>query len=101
MRSTARRVVGSGGGRIRFTAGVSGLGVAFSHQAVALVRRFDAFTPDNDPHKEQDFGSFPHEGQKLFWKIDDYDAACELGSEDPADPAKTVRVLNTMPAEEY
>jgi len=89
------------GGRILFTAGVSGLGVAFSHQAIALVRRFDAFTPDNDPHKEHDFGSFTHEGQKLFWKMHYYDAACELGSDDPADPAKTVRVLTIMLAEEY
>ena len=89
------------GGRILFTAGVSALGVAFSHQALALVRGFDAFTPDNDPHKEHDFGSFTHERQKLFWKIDYYDAACECGSEDPADPAKTVRVLTIMLAEEY
>jgi hypothetical protein len=88
------------GGRILFTAGVSGLGVAFSHQALALVRRFDAFTPDNDPHGEHDFGSFDHAGERIFWKIDYYDAACELGSEDPADPAKTVRVLTIMLAEE-
>jgi hypothetical protein len=88
-------------GRILFTAGVSGLGVAFSHQALALVRTFDAFTPDNDPHGEHDFGSFTPQGQKLFWKIDYYDAACEYGSEDPADPAKTVRVLTVMLAEEY
>jgi uncharacterized protein DUF3768 len=24
---------------------------------------------------------------KRFWKLDYYDAACEFGSEDPADPA--------------
>jgi hypothetical protein len=89
------------GGRILFTAGVSGEGVAFSHQALALVRRFDAFTPDNDPHGEHDFGSFTHQGQKLFWKIDYYDAALEFGSEDPADPAKTARVLTIMLANEY
>ena len=89
------------GGRIFFTAGVSALGVAFSHQALALVQRFDAFTPDNDPHGEHDFGSFDHNGHKLFWKIDCYDAACKYGSEDPADPAQTTRVLTIMLAEEY
>ena len=89
------------GGRIIFTAGVSGEGVAFSHQALALARRFDAFTPDNDPHEEHDFGSFTHQGRKLFWKIDYYDAACKYGSEDPADPSQTTRVLTIMLAEEY
>ncbi len=58
-----------------FTAGVSDRGVIFSHQALALVRRFDAFTQGNDPHGEHDFGSFTHHGRKLFWKIDSYGAA--------------------------
>ncbi len=89
------------GGRILFTAGVSALGVAFSHQALAHVRHFDAFTPDNDPHGEHDFGSFTHQGRKLFWKIDYYDAASEFGSEDSADPSKTTRVLTIMLADEY
>jgi hypothetical protein len=89
------------GGRIFFTAGVSELGVAFSHQALALVRRFDVFTPDNDPHGEHDFGSFMLDGRKLFWKIDYYDAACVYGSEDPADPSQTTRVLTIMLVEEY
>jgi hypothetical protein len=89
------------GGRTIFTAGVSGEGVAFSHQTLALVRRFDTFTPDNDPHQEHDFGSLTHQGQKVFWKIDYYDAACEHGSEDPADPSQTTRVLTIMLAEEY
>ncbi len=31
----------------------------------------------------------------------DYDANCEFGSEDPADPAKTTRVLTLMLASEY
>jgi len=89
------------GGRILFTQGVSSLGVAFSHQALALVQRFEDFTPDNDPHREHDFGSFTLHGHKLFWKIDYYDQACEFGSEDPADPVRTTRVLTIMLASEY
>jgi hypothetical protein len=38
--------------------------------ALGLVRLFDRFTPDNDPHDEHDFGSIELHGRKLFWKID-------------------------------
>jgi hypothetical protein len=67
---------------------------------------FDEFTPDNDPHHEHDFGGFEYEGRRIFWKIDYYDRASlgtgsDMGSEDPSDPAKTLRVLTIMLAEEY
>ncbi len=62
---------------------------------------FSDFTPENDPHGEHDFGSFAVAGRKFFFKIDYFDAAMEFGSEDPADPAKTTRVLTIMLAEEY
>jgi hypothetical protein len=55
----------------------------------------------NDPHGEHDFGNFTLAGRKFFWKIDYYDAAMEFGSEDPADPSKTTRVLTIMLASEY
>lgn len=67
---------------------------------------FDAFTEDNDPHHEHDFGSIDYEGNRIFWKIDYYDHASfgtgrDMGSEDPSDAAKTLRVLTVMLAEEY
>ena len=65
------------------------------------VELFDAFTPDNDPHQEHDFGSFDHAGQTIFWKIDYYDPTLTYGSEDPSDPRQTVRVLTIMLAAEY
>ena len=52
-------------------------------------------------HGEHDFGSFEVAGEKFFWKIDYYDERCEFGSEDPADPEKTMRVLTIMFADEY
>lgn len=68
------------------------------------MRRFDAFTEDNDPHGEHDFGAFGIEGipEKIFWKIDYYADACgTFGSEDPADPARCFRVLTIMLASDY
>ncbi|MCD7111813.1 DUF3768 domain-containing protein [Rhizobium sp. DKSPLA3] len=62
---------------------------------------FDAFTPDNDPHGEHDFGAFEHNGTRYFWKIDYYDLAMEMLSPDPADPTVTSRVLTVMRADEY
>ena len=79
-----------------------------------LVETFDAFTPDNDPFGERDFGAI-YQGVDgiwsasrpadvavtVFWKIDAYDRALRFGSEDPADPAVTRRVLTIMLASEY
>ena len=71
-------------------------------QAIAKrVQEFDDFTEDNDPHGEHDFGAFEHEGMKIFWKIEYYDMNLKYGSENPADPSKTQRVLQIMLAEEY
>jgi len=56
------------GCRVMITPGVQALD---DLQAILTkVRTFDAFTEDNDPHGEHDFGSFSHQGQTLFWKID-------------------------------
>lgn len=37
----------------------------------------------------------------VFWKIDGYDCALRIGSEDFADPAVTRRVLTIILASEY
>jgi hypothetical protein len=89
------------GGKVMMTAGIAALSVAVQAKVLNEVRTFDAFTADNDPHGEHDFGSFEVDGRKIFWKIDAYDAAMEFGSEDPADASKTTRVLTVMFASEY
>jgi len=71
---------------------------------VEIMRRvhtFVAFTPDNDPYCEHDFGSFDYAGKTIFWKIDLYDRDLKFGSPDPADETVTTRVLTVMLAEEY
>jgi hypothetical protein len=65
------------------------------------VETFDAFTPDNDPYREHDFGAFQHHGHKFFGKIYHCDNSMGTGSEDLTHPMQTVRVLTIMLASEY
>ncbi len=88
-------------GRVMLTAGVDSLPSDVRAMAIRKTTTFDAFTPDNDPHGEHDFGNFELAGQRFFFKLDYYDPSMESGSEDPADPEKTTRVLTLMLAEEY
>jgi hypothetical protein len=92
-------------GRIVITGGARDLTAAFGPlgpmQLYEKVKAFDDFSEDNDPHKERDFGSFEHDGEKLFWKLDYYAPDMQHGSDDPSDPTKTVRVLTIMLASEY
>ena len=89
------------GGRVMMTAGVDALASDVKAMVIRRVATYSDFTPDNDPHGEHDFGSFEVAGHTFFWKIDYYDASMEFGAEDPADPAKTTRVLTIMLASEY
>jgi Protein of unknown function (DUF3768) len=89
------------GGRVVVTAGVGGLAPEVRSAVIQKVRTFDSFTYDNDPFGEHDFGNFEYAGEKFFWKIDHYNSVMTGGSEDPADPSKTTRVLTIMLACEY
>lgn len=89
------------GGRVMLSAGVAALSDRSRGAALKAVRTYSTFGPDNDPHGEHDFGALDIEGKKLFWKINYYDRKCELGSENPSDPAQTTRVLTICLAEEY
>jgi hypothetical protein len=66
-----------------------------------IVRSYDSFTPDADPHGEHDFGVFEFAGERCFWKLDYYSPDLKSGSEDPTDIEKTTRVLTIMLASEY
>ena len=89
------------GGTLMLTAGIVALGPEAQTRIIAAVQAFDAFTSDNDPYGEHDFGSLEIEGERIFFKIDYYDLTRAMHSEDPADPSKTERVLTIMLASEY
>lgn len=88
-------------GQVIITTGVASLPERDQALLLIKVARFDMFTPDNDPHKEHDFGAIDHAGSRYFWKIDYYDLAMQMHSPDPADPDVTRRVLTVMRADEY
>ena len=89
------------GGQVFMTRGVNEFPLDVKASILLSVRSFSELTADNDPYNEHDFGSFELAGETFFWKISYYDIGCQYGSEDPADPEKTTRVLTIMLASEY
>ena len=80
--------------------------VATTHFAVQMsvmeaVKTFSAFTQDNDPRGEHDFGEFEVGGERYCWKIDCCDPVLEFELEGPADPNSKSRLLTLMFADEY
>jgi hypothetical protein len=88
-------------GRVVMTAGVAALPDKRQAALLTAVREFNTFNKDNDPYGEHDMGSVEIDSTKFFWKIEYYDKDCQYGSENPADPAQTTRVLTIMRADEY
>lgn len=90
-----------GNGSMVITSGVAALDEAARTNVISAVLAYNAFSEDNDPYGEHDFGAFEIEGEKFFWKIDYYDLSLTGGSPDPADEFVTHRVLTVMLASEY
>ena len=80
------------------TKGIVAMGSA-ANEVFVDVRDYVAFTEDNDPYGEHDFGSLKVADHKVFWKIDYYDSNLKNWC-DPLDP-KCRRVVTIMLAEEY
>jgi len=95
------------GGKIFISKGIQALPEQVRLRIMALVN-YDKgpFTEENDPYGEHDFNTFAYQLPdrsyiQVNWKIDYYNLDLSAGSEDPADPAVTTRVLTIMLAEEY
>ncbi len=88
-------------GKTVITSGIQSLGAVAVARLIQAIAAFDQFNGDNDPHSEHDFGAVDFNGSRVFWKIDYYDQSLERGSEDPADPDVTTRVMTIMLSEEY
>ena len=88
------------GGAVIVTAGIAALGEATQQRIFAAVQAFDAFDEDNDPWHEHDFGALEIDGERVFFKLEYYDLARAMHSEDAANPTKTERVMTIMLADE-
>ena len=89
------------GGRVVMTPGVAAMADEDRRALIDRARRFDEFTPENDPYGEHDFGSIELGECRYFWKIDYYDPTLTCGSSDASDAAATERVMTLMRADEY
>jgi len=94
------RTTGTGGSIVITTnlRNVTGFDASLLVKALA---DYDGFDADNDPHGERDFGDLTLFGENLLFKIDYYDKDLTYGSDDPADPAVTQRVLTVMLARDW
>ena len=88
-------------GRVVVTAGVEAKGGLFLQKLMVAVMGFDDFNEGNDPHGLRDFGIVTIDGARVYWKLDLFDPSYEWGAEDPANPARTRRVLTLLLPEEY
>lgn len=95
------RKTGSGG-IVVVTRGVKHLTGFDAEMLAETLAAYDEFDADGDPHGERDFGCMTLLGADAIWKINYFsDESLSFGSNDPADPAITTRVLTVMLAQEW
>ena len=89
------------GGPTVVTSGVRSLKGFNQLELLRALARYDKFDLENDPHGERDFGDLEIWGAEMLWKVDYYDREMIYGSNDPADPGQTTRVITVMLLQEY
>ena len=90
-------------GRMHVTRSLMEAVDGFMDEAVKATGDFDVFEPENDPDGCHDFGVVDIRGEKVFWKLDLYEADSDFryGAEAPDNPATTMRVLTIMMASDW
>ncbi len=69
--------------------------------AVINVAGFDAFSEDNDPQGEHNFGQLNILAEQIMFKIDYYDLDLKTSFEEPSNPEVARRVLSFFLASDY
>jgi len=88
-------------GQIFYTASIAALPPQDILAIKEQVKLFDEFNKGNDPYGEHDFGSFMHNDQKIYWKIDYEDPTLEYQSNDTFDNSVQNRRLTLMLSHEW
>lgn len=89
------------GGQVVVTKSVTHLTGFNAAVLMAALANYTGFDADNDPHGERDFGDLTLFGADLIWKVDYYDREMQFGSDDPANPDVTTRVMTIMRASDW
>ena len=89
------------GGTVVLSAGIIALAATRQHAVLAAVQAFDDFNDADDPWCEHDMAAVMVDGERIFFRIEYYDPTDTEPSEDPADPARTKRVLTIMFGREF
>ena len=90
------------GGQVMLTLGIRSKSEKEVADILERVRTFSNFNKGNNPYNEKDFSSFDYNGDRIIWKIDYYSSSdMRYGSDNPADPNKTTRIMTIMCADEF
>lgn len=90
-----------GSGKIHIIGALADMGEEMQKEVLTAVATFAGFNEGDDPYGEHDFGTVTVEGEQFMFKIDYYAPDLENGSDDPADPAKTVRIMSVFHTSDY
>ncbi|HDZ82240.1 MAG TPA: DUF3768 domain-containing protein [Roseobacter sp.] len=88
-------------GKLVMTAGIAAQSDEFRAALIGALIAFDAFDVDSDPYGLHEMGVLEIEGERVWFKFYLFDENFEYGSEAPADPARTCRVLTLLFPSEY